>query len=94
MTLEQVLIGIFGAINLLAFVVMAYDKRLSQQRGETERTPEGVIFFVATALGAVGVYLGMIVFRHKTRKWYFQVGIPLLIFQNLAILYVIRDFLI
>jgi uncharacterized membrane protein YsdA (DUF1294 family) len=29
----------------------------------------------------------MLSFRHKTKKWYFQIAIPLLILQNLATLY-------
>lgn len=87
MNLEQILIGIFVVINLVAFSIMAYDKSLSRRGGDTERIPEGMIFFMATALGGVGVYLGMLVFRHKTRKWYFQIGIPLLILQNVAAVY-------
>src|SRR3989344_1459799 len=98
MTLDQLLIGSFAAINILAFGVMAYDKRISR-RGrnngpEPDRIPEGLIFFMATALGGVGVYLGMLTLRHKTRKWYFQIGIPLLILQNLAALYVIRELVV
>lgn len=100
MTLEQVLIGIFAAINLMAFFFMAYDKRISRRGGdrgqgqERDRIPEGLIFFMAAAAGAVGIYAGMLVFRHKTRKWYFQIGIPLLILQNLAALYVVREMVV
>lgn len=89
MTTEQILIGIFVAINLFTFLVMANDKRKSRQRGEVERIPEGLIFFMAAAFGSVGVLAGMYFLRHKTRKWYFQIGIPLLIVQNLATLYVL-----
>jgi len=93
MTLEQILIGGFVAINLLAFGVMAYDKRISRRGSVTsqDRIPEGLIFFMATALGGVGVYLGMLTLRHKTRKWYFQIGIPLLILQNLAAVYLVWE---
>lgn len=94
MTTEQVLISILVAINICTFLVMANDKRQSIRGGSTERIPEGLIFFMAAAAGAVGVYAGMLLLRHKTRKWYFQVGIPLLIFQNLATLYVLRDILL
>lgn len=100
MTLEQILIGGFAAINLMAFFFMAYDKQISRRGGdrgqgqERDRVPEGLIFFMAAAAGAAGVYAGMLVFRHKTRKWYFQLGIPLLILQNLAALYVIREFIV
>jgi uncharacterized membrane protein YsdA (DUF1294 family) len=94
MSTENILTGIFVFINVVAFLVMANDKHLSRKGGDTERIPEGLIFFMATLAGAVGVYLGMIIFRHKTRKWYFQVGIPLLILQNLATLYLIREILV
>lgn len=87
MNLETIIIGFVALINLAAFSIMAYDKHLSRRGGDTERIPEGMIFFMATALGGVGVYLGMLAFRHKTRKWYFQIGIPLLILQNVATFY-------
>ncbi|OFZ34625.1 MAG: hypothetical protein A3D17_11345 [Bdellovibrionales bacterium RIFCSPHIGHO2_02_FULL_40_15] len=93
MTLEQILIGSFAVINLLAFFFMAYDKRISRRGGDRERDriPEGLIFFMAAAAGAAGVYAGMLIFRHKTRKWYFQIGIPLLILQNLAAVYLVLE---
>lgn len=94
MSLENILIGIFAIINIVSFLVMGNDKRLSRRGGDTERIPEGLIFFMATTFGGVGVYLGMLIFRHKTRKWYFQAGIPLLILQNIATLYLIREILI
>ena len=80
----QILIGIFAAINLFAFFMMARDKRKSIRGNGQKRTPEGIIFFLAAAFGSIGVYLGMLTFRHKTKKWYFQIGIPLLIIQNIA----------
>ncbi len=94
MTTEHLFIGILAAINIFTFLVMANDKRKSIRGGGTERISEGLIFFMATIFGSVGVYAGMLLLRHKTRKWYFQVGIPLLILQNLATLYLIREVLI
>lgn len=93
MTLNQILISIFVLINLLAFFLMASDKRKSMQRGETERIPEGLIFFMGAIGGSIGVFTAMQIFRHKTRKWYFQIGIPLLIIQNLATVYVLKEVL-
>jgi uncharacterized membrane protein YsdA (DUF1294 family) len=90
---EQILIGILVGINIFSFLVMATDKRKSTTEGR-RRIPEGLLFFLATMFGSVGVYTGMVLFRHKTKKWYFQLGIPLLIIQNLATLYVVYEVLI
>lgn len=89
----QILIGAFIAINLFAFIVMGNDKRKSMRGGNMDRTPEGLLFFMAAAFGAIGVFAGMQAFRHKTKKWYFQLGIPLLILQNLATVYLIIELL-
>ncbi|MEI7621648.1 MAG: DUF1294 domain-containing protein [Candidatus Moraniibacteriota bacterium] len=82
------LLSFFLLINLLAFVLMLLDKNKSK-RGGAERISEGMLFFLATIFGSVGVLAGMFAFRHKTQKWYFLIGIPLLIAQNVATLYVV-----
>jgi uncharacterized membrane protein YsdA (DUF1294 family) len=94
MTILELLIAAFALINLVAFFLMWQDKRKSLQGGNVERTPEGLIFLMAAAFGSLGVFLGMHAFRHKTRKWYFQVGIPLLIIQNVATVYVVWEMLV
>lgn len=68
---------------------MANDKRRSMRGGNPDRISEGMLFFIAAAFGAVGVYAGMLILRHKTRKWSFQLGIPLLILQNMSAVYVL-----
>jgi uncharacterized membrane protein YsdA (DUF1294 family) len=93
MNLDYVLVSIFLALNLTAFIIMGNDKRKSMQGGNIERTPEGFLFFLASAFGATGIYLGMFAFRHKTKRWYFQLGIPLLILENVATLYFLKQFL-
>lgn len=82
---------IFGLINLSAFLIMLIDKIKSTRPG-AERISEGKLFFLAAAFGALGVYAGMFAYRHKTRKWYFLAGIPLLILQNAALAYLIYLF--
>ncbi len=81
----------FFLVNFLAFFLISLDKRRSMQNGDVDRIPEGIFFFLATAFGSIGVYVGMFVFRHKTRVWYFLVGIPLLMCQNIAFLYEVYD---
>lgn len=86
--LSKYLLIIFAVINLLAFFIMLSDKIKSAKPGVT-RISEGMLFFLATAFGSLGVYAGMFAFRHKTQKWYFLIGIPLLILQNAATVYLI-----
>jgi uncharacterized membrane protein YsdA (DUF1294 family) len=93
MSLTHLFLAILLAINLFSFFIIANDKRKSTHRHDADRTPEGILFFLAAAGGSLGVYLAMQLFRHKTRKWYFQIGIPLLILQNSATVYVIWQFL-
>lgn len=74
------------AVNLVAFLIMLIDKNKSRKSG-AERISEGMMFFMATAFGSIGVLAGMFAFHHKTRKWYFLLGIPLLIIENSALLW-------
>ncbi|MFZ4648078.1 MAG: DUF1294 domain-containing protein [Patescibacteria group bacterium] len=76
----------FFVINFLAFILMLIDK-IKSVKSRSERISEGMLFFLATAFGSLGVYAGMFLFRHKTHKWYFLIGIPLLIIQNAVTVY-------
>lgn len=80
------IVGFFLAVNFAAFLIMLIDKNRSRKIG-SERISEGMMFFMATAFGSVGVLAGMFAFHHKTRKWYFLLGIPLLIIENSALLW-------
>jgi len=86
------LILFFSTLNVLAFLLMFLDKNKSRKKGAA-RISEGMLFFLAAAFGSVGVYLGMFAFHHKTRKWYFIIGIPLLMVENIAFLIVMYNFL-
>ncbi|MEI8344089.1 MAG: DUF1294 domain-containing protein [Candidatus Moraniibacteriota bacterium] len=90
--LSLFLILFFLAINLLAFLIMLLDKKKSKKNG-VERISEGMLFFLATIFGSVGVLVGMFAFRHKTQKWYFLIGIPMLILENVASTYLLYLFL-
>lgn len=83
----------FAVINAAAFFVMLLDK-VQARKKNAERISEGMLFFLAAAFGSVGVFAGMLAFRHKTQKWHFLIGIPLLMLENCASLYVMHTFLI
>lgn len=67
--------------NVVAFIMVTLDKRWA--RRNQWRIRERTFFLWALAFGAVGILLGMYVFRHKTRHWPFVVGMPIICILNL-----------
>jgi uncharacterized membrane protein YsdA (DUF1294 family) len=67
----------FLFINLVGIFVMYSDKKKSK-RGKW-RIPENNIFAIAIAYGALGIFMGMRLFRHKTKHKKFVIGIPLIL---------------
>lgn len=74
-------------INIIAFVVMGYDKRKSVK--SEWRISEKTLFVLAMLFGSVGIYLGMTTFRHKTKHMKFKLGIPIIILFNFLIFLVL-----
>lgn len=64
-------------INLTGLLVMGVDKAKAIRRAW--RIPEKVLFGVALLGGSLGAWLGMYLFHHKTRHWYFVIGMPLIL---------------
>ena len=71
------------AWSLVLFFAMGADKRRAA-RGRW-RVPEKRLFLLALLGGACGGWLGMRVFRHKTRHWYFAVVFPVLALLQTAL---------
>ena len=63
-------------INLLGFVLYGVDKAKSKHKG-SRRIPERTLLWVARLGGGVGCWLGMMLFRHKTKHIRFMVLVPL-----------------
>lgn len=70
-------------INLIAFALMAADKR--RARKHRWRIPEHTLFAAALLGGSAGAILGMYLCHHKTRHWYFVVGMPLILLLQLVL---------
>jgi uncharacterized membrane protein YsdA (DUF1294 family) len=78
-------------INLVTFFMMGYDKKQAQRT--KWRVPEKRLFLLAAIGGAVGGWLGMRAWRHKTQHASFAVGFPLLMVLNaICIFWCIRTF--
>ena len=72
-----------AVINLATFIVYGADKR--RARKGKWRVPERTLFLRPLLGGSVGALLGMRVFHHKTRHWYFVWGIPAILLAQLAL---------
>ena len=70
-------------VNLFLFLLMGRDKRAAVQG--TRRTPETTLLALAVLGGSVGGILGMLLFRHKTRKRAFRIGFPLILLCQLVL---------
>lgn len=78
-------------INLLAFILMGIDKDRAK-RGAW-RVPERVLFLAAVFGGSAGAVAGMRAFRHKTKRWYFRLGMPFILALQLFLTVCIAFFL-
>lgn len=79
-----VVIGILFVMNLLAFALMGIDK--AKAKASAWRIPEKTLFLVTALFGGLGGTLGMNVFRHKTKHWYFKYGFPALLVVQIVLL--------
>ena len=77
------LLWYLAAVNLVAFTVYGVDK--AKARRGAWRVPEKTLFLLPLLGGSVGALLGMLVFRHKTKHWYFVWGIPLILLAQIAL---------
>ena len=75
-------------INLAAFLLMGADK--SKARRHRWRIPERTLFLCAVLGGSAGAIAGMWFFRHKTRHWYFVVGMPAILAVQIAVYLLLR----
>ena len=73
----------FAAISLVALFVTVYDKWAAKKRPK-HRTPERTLLIISALGGSVFMYLTMKVIRHKTQHKKFMIGIPVIIFLQLA----------
>lgn len=72
-----------AVINLVTFAVYGIDKAKAK-RGAW-RIPEKTLFLLPLLGGSLGALLGMRVFHHKTKHWYFVWGVPLILLAQIAL---------
>lgn len=87
--MERIIAIYMALINIFAFGLCIYDKRAAIRK--RYRISEKKLFGISIIGGALGMFAGMLIVRHKTRHWYFMVFIPLFILVHVAlILYILH----
>ena len=85
LTPTTITLGYLGLINLIALILFEIDK--SKARRGSNRISEAGLFFISLIGGAVGGLLGMLLFRHKTRKMGFKAIMSIIILINIYLYY-------
>lgn len=89
----MIIISIYLLIlNAAGIIVMLADKRKAVN--QKYRIPESILLGVALLGGSIGCYLGMKLFRHKTRKPLFSIGIPVIISLQIILIIILYPILI
>ena len=75
-------------INIVGFFAMGIDKW--KAKNNAWRIPENTLFSITVLGGGIGTIAGMYMFRHKTQKAKFTIGLPaILILEIILIMYMI-----
>ena len=83
MTLKQLIVIYLVAVNVITFFLYGIDKW--KARRSKWRIPEATILGLAVIGGSLGAWLGMRMWHHKTMHKKFQLGIPLIIVVQIAL---------
>ena len=67
----MLLLAVLVAMSIIAFILYGLDKGYAKKG--TRRIPERVLLGFSILGGGIGGALGMMLFRHKTKHWYFVV---------------------
>ena len=79
------------AWNLITFLIMGLDKRLAV-KGK-RRISESTLLLLAMLFGAVGVFIAMPVFHHKTKKPLFLIMVPVALAVNILMAVGVHNFI-
>ena len=79
-----------AVINILAIILTIYDKSAAVH--DRWRVRERTLMLVSALGGSVGMFLTMLIIRHKTRKPLFMIGIPVIFILELIIAYLVTRY--
>lgn len=88
MRTSALLLSIFCAVSAVTFLLYGIDKWKAKHR--RWRVRESVLLGLTFLGGASGAILGMMLFRHKTKHWYFTATAVLGLAWQVALLLWLR----
>lgn len=71
------------SMNIIGLAVMGIDKLKAKRHAW--RVPEKLLFKISIVGGSVGTLAGMYLFRHKTKHWYFVIGMPAILILHIVV---------
>ena len=83
MSTKQIILIYLIAINVVTFFAYGIDKWKAKR--SKWRISEATLLGMAVIGGSIGAWLGMRVWHHKTMHKKFQLGIPLIIVAQIAL---------
>lgn len=75
-------------INVITLIIFGIDKLKAIK--EKSRVRNTTLFGLAILGGSIGALIGMHIFHHKTKTWYYIYGIPLILITQIYTIYKIK----
>lgn len=88
-TIKNIIIYLI-IVNLIGFYMMWSDKR--KAKWGKWRIPEQTLFIVTALGGGIGTIAGMYIFRHKTKKLKFTIGLPVILILEIILIIYLKIF--
>ncbi|SEK77156.1 Uncharacterized membrane protein YsdA, DUF1294 family [Pseudobutyrivibrio ruminis] len=81
--MDKLILGYVVIANIAGLAVMGIDKAKAIKGAW--RIPEKTLFLFSLIGGSIGTWAGMYLFHHKTKHWYFVIGMPAILIIQLVI---------
>ena len=88
---EMILLFYISIISIISFLIMGIDK--GKAKNKKSRISEATLMGISVMGGSVGTLLAMIVFKHKTNKKKFYIGVPIIYLIDQIILLLIFNYI-
>lgn len=80
-------LGYFITMNVITLVLFGIDKLKAKRK--KKRISESTLMTLICLGGSVGAWCGMYLFRHKTLKEKFSIGVPVILALQVLIVYLV-----